>query len=86
MAAVLREQWRVSQPAAVAQWEAAVAQRDQRPRADLVAGRSLEAAELLMAAGPAGAAAPVAAVAELVAAAPAAAAAEVVIPADAAAG
>ena len=84
MAAVLREQWRVSQPAAVAQWEAAVAQRDQRPRADLVAGRSLEAAELLMAAGPA--AAPVAAVAELVAAAPAAAAAEVVIPADAAAG
>jgi hypothetical protein len=45
-----KEQWWVSQPAAVAQSEAAVAQGDHRPRADLVAARSLEAAEPLMAA------------------------------------
>ena len=80
MRAAPKEQWRVSQPAAVAQSEAAVAQGDHRPRADLVAARSLEAAEPLMAARPAPAAAPVAAVAELAVAAPAAA--EVVIPAE----
>ena len=73
MDAAPKEQWRVSQPAAVAQSEAAVAQGDHRPRADLVAARSLEAAEPLMAARPAPAAAPVAAVAELAVAAPAAA-------------
>jgi len=57
-----KEQWRVSQPAAVAQSEAAVAQGDDRPRAGLVAVRSLEAAGPVMAARPVPAAAPVAVV------------------------
>ena len=86
MDAAPKAQWRVSQPAAVAQSEAAVAQGDHRPRADLVAARSRAAAEPLMAARPAPAAAPVAAVAEVAVAAPAAAAAQVVSRADAAAG
>ena len=85
MGAAPKEQWRVSQPAAVAQSEAAVAQGDHRPRADLVAARLAQSAEPLMVARLESAVAPVAAVAEIAAAAPAAAAAQVASRADAAA-
>jgi hypothetical protein len=80
-----RGQWWVSQPAVAGQSEAAVAQGDHRPRADLVAARLAQSAEPLMVARLESAVALVAAVAGVAVAAPLAAVAEqAVIPAAAA--
>ena len=68
-AAAPKEQWRLSQLAAVAQSEAAASEGDYWPRADLVAARQLAAAPDVAAAEVA-AAAPDAAAAEVAAAVP----------------